>query len=79
MVKKWIKNLQMLANDNKTGKCPFCKSENTEHSYEVINQNTHMGYGAIWCNDCKKAFHMSRVEILPDMRVSNIPNDLDYL
>lgn len=76
---KWIKNLESLAESNKPGKCPHCGSENTDYSATVINQDTKMGYMDIWCNDCKKAFHMSRMKIDDTMNTGKeIPNDLAY-
>ena len=75
---KWLKNLQSLSNNNDAGQCPFCNSDNTDSAVNVVDDKTMMGYGAIWCNDCKKAFHISRIKISKDMKIKEIPKDLTF-
>lgn len=75
---KWLKNLQLLSNSNDTGQCPFCDSYNTDYAVNIIDDKTMMGYGAIWCNDCRKAFHISRMKISKDMKTNPIPKDIKF-
>ena len=75
---KWLKNLQSLSNSNTTGQCPFCDSDNTDYAVNIIDDKTMMGYGAIWCNDCRKAFHISRMKVFKDMKMNPIPKDLIF-
>ena len=57
-IEKWKQNLINIYEYNKVGKCPFCGSENTDFGFVKLNK---IGYGDLWCNDCKHAFHISRV------------------
>lgn len=75
---KWLKNLESLAKNKDTDRCPFCKSSNTDYSVNVCDKQTMMGYGVIWCNDCKKALHISRIKITEEMNTKPIPTDLIY-
>ena len=73
---KWLDNINIIATHN-AGKCPFCNSENTD--YRIINLSSDIGYGDVWCNDCKKAFHISRMKISEDIiKNSEIPKSLNY-
>ena len=56
---KWLDNITNIIATHNAGKCPFCNSENTD--YRIINLSSDIGYGDVWCNDCKKAFHISDV------------------
>ena len=50
---KWLDNITNIIATHNAGKCPFCNSENTD--YRIINLSSDIGYGDVWCNDCKKA------------------------
>lgn len=74
---KWIKNLESIAQTKTSGKCPYCKSSNTDYTF--IGNVGEYGYGEIWCNDCKSAYHMSRVEVTKEFSVNKeVPKDLIY-
>ena len=75
---KWLNNLQNIIDENKPGECPYCKSLNTDYVINIINDKTLMGYGAIWCNDCKKAFHISRIKATEKMKLGSIPKELKF-
>lgn len=76
---KWLNNLKNIATENKPGKCPYCGSENTEYSATVVDHDTQMGYMDIWCNDCKKAYHMSRIKVESGYKTGiKLPKDLKY-
>ena len=58
---KWLDNLASIKQLHKAGKCPYCGQENTD--YRLLEISSGKGYGDVWCNDCKKAFHISRIEV----------------
>lgn len=73
----WIENLQNIAQTKTSGKCPYCESENT--NYTLIGDVGKIGYGEVWCNDCKHAYHISRIQILEGYRVNKtVPDNLIY-
>lgn len=45
--------------DRNSGECPFCGSKETDFSIITISDG--MGYCDIWCNTCKHACHISRM------------------
>lgn len=81
---KWLKNLESLATTGIVGKCPICQSDNTDYCYTVINEDTRLGYGDLWCNICKSGFHLSRIMVDEKAKhivigsPSPIPNDIKY-
>jgi transposase-like protein len=75
---KWLKILEDFATTKKSGKCPYCKNTNTEIGLTVDDEKTKMGHGVIWCNDCKKAFHVSRIKVENDIFIKVIPSNLTY-
>ena len=74
---KWLDNVTNIVQSRNAGKCPHCGSENTD--YRLIEISNGNGYGDIWCNDCKSAFHISRMkvskEIIKDIK---LPSSLNY-
>lgn len=75
---KWLQNLEMVANNKGTGSCPCCQSNKTEYGVQVDNHEKMMGHGVIWCNDCKRAFLVSRMKIDDERYIKEIPSDLIY-
>ena len=75
---KWAKNLKSIFDKNTPSNCPFCNSINTDYSMHIIDNKTNMGYGVIWCNDCKNAFHISRMKVSPSMKNTLVPEGLKY-
>lgn len=74
---KWLKNLETIAESKKSGVCPYCGSENTDYSFCGTPLN--IGFGVVWCNDCKKAYHISRIQIVDGYNLNKeIPKDLSY-
>lgn len=61
----WLKNLESIAVNSNAGICPHCSSLNTD--YSLVGNVGETGYGVIWCNDCKRAYVISRVIINGDM------------
>lgn len=73
----WKNNIVSILDGNGTDKCPFCGSANMDYSTQEIFNN--MGYAVIWCNDCKRAFNMSRLLIKSSFeRNTKIPVDLIF-
>ena len=58
---KWLKCLENIATNNNPGMCPFCSSENT--SYNATRITDDYGFLVVWCDDCLKAFSVSRMKI----------------
>lgn len=58
---KWLECIKSIANTNKAGKCPYCSGSNTDYTYVLVEGQN--GYLDIWCNNCKKLGHISRVKI----------------
>lgn len=73
-----MNNIKEFAIDRKLGSCPFCNSNDTDASFIVVDNKTRMGFGIIWCNDCKHAFRLSRMKIESDMHEKKIPSDLKF-
>lgn len=72
----WTNNIESISLNSSAGVCPNCKSENTDYGYTLL----HGEWGAcdIWCNDCKRAKHISRVKVPSGITESYVPNELIY-
>lgn len=76
---KWLENLKSIAANGNVGKCPFCGGGNTDYKCSVVSPENANGYMDIWCNDCKRAFHVSRMQITDGMKIDgDIPENLKY-
>jgi len=74
---KWIDNIKNVTDGNPPGRCPCCGSLRTDYTAVPISGD--LGYCTVWCNDCKRAYNISRIRITKDMAVSHkIPNDLIF-
>ncbi|MDM8313109.1 MULTISPECIES: hypothetical protein [Clostridium] len=66
----WIECIKSIASTGKAGKCPYCGNINTDYAHvKVDNEN---GYLDVWCNECKKMGHISRVRI--NKEIKNVIN-----
>lgn len=74
-MRKWMQALLSLVKGQKAT-CPHCGGSNLDYGYVMLNEKRKSGYGAVWCNDCHKAFPLSRAvdldkadqtKILPDL------------
>ena len=74
----WLDNVVSVFNTNSAGICPICNSKKTDYGFIIINSDTNMGYGAIWCNECKNGHYMSRVQISNDMKLQYPPENLIF-
>lgn len=75
---KWIKNLNSLYNDDSLGECPYCGGTNIKSNFQKVSGE--MGYGDIWCDNCKNAFHISRSKVDDKLVNKNYekPKELKY-
>lgn len=79
MIEKWLDNFNNISNGRKAGKCPFCNGVNVDYKCTVVVPESRLGFMDIWCNDCRKAFHVSRMQVSEDMKTDGeIPKDLKY-
>ena len=53
---KWRDNLLRIVNEGIVGKCPFCKSDNTDYMY--IDHENGRGCLDIWCGSCNENEHV---------------------
>lgn len=76
LIDKWLNNLKQIGIDKKSGKCPYCGSET---DYTFVGDIGKVGYAVIWCPECKKAYHISRVKIETGYPLNKpIPTELIY-
>ncbi|MEE3449836.1 MAG: hypothetical protein VZR27_03910 [Acutalibacteraceae bacterium] len=74
---KWIKNIENIAKINSPGNCPYCENSDTEYTAVRIYKN--LGYAVVWCNKCKRACNISRMEITDKTIVGKtIPKNLIF-
>ena len=66
---KWLKNLESFGKSRTLGVCPYCGSKRLQSCFAMVNEREGMGYGDMWCEDCKKGYHMSRVSLQEDFRI----------
>ena len=78
VIEIWLNNIEELATTGKAGSCPFCGSSFVNFGFIEIGASGY-GYGCVWCNECRHAIHLDRVNIseLKDLG-KEIPNDLIY-
>lgn len=76
---KWLENLNNIAKGQGTGKCPCCGSKNTDYSCTVVVPEKRLGHMTVWCNDCLRAYHVSRMEVPEGLKTGGeIPQGLKY-
>ena len=63
---KWAKNIKSIADTYTVGECPFCGSSDTDYKATQISDK--IGCMDIWCNDCKRWYHASRVLITENFK-----------
>lgn len=76
---KWKENLLNISKREAVGRCPECGSENTDYKCTIVVPEKKLGYMDVWCNECKSACHISRLEIAENLKeTGTIPNGLKY-
>ena len=79
MIMKWRDNLINIAQAGESGKCPHCGSARTDYKCTIVVPDKRLGYMDIWCNDCLRAYHVSRMEVPEDLKTDGeIPQGLTY-
>ena len=76
---KWGKNIENIAKGKSPGKCPYCGSENTDYNCTIVIPEKRLGHMMIWCNDCMRGYHISRMEVPEGLKTDReIPQGLKY-
>ena len=75
---KWIDNLKRITEKGTPGACPECGSIDTDYACSVVDLEKRTGSLDVWCNNCKSAYHVSRMEVVPGLKEGKIPRDLKY-
>ena len=76
---KWLENLDNIVKEKKPGKCPHCGSEDTDYSCTIVIPEKRLGHMTIWCNDCMRGYHISRMEVPEEFKTDGkIPEGLKY-
>ena len=76
----WLGEYANLIKNNEAT-CPKCGSHELNYGYE--SKNNKSGFGAVWCEDCRSAFILSRViltnETARQKIVAALPEDLKFV
>ena len=73
----WLQNLKNILSGKNPGECPYCGSKETDFSVTTISDD--MGYCDVWCNTCKRACHISRMNTYGfKIEKKKIPEGLKY-
>lgn len=79
-LKNWVETYRRILIGDSSVSCPECGSSNVRCGHVLIDPSSKMGYGAVWCDDCRNGMHLSRVNLVG---VSNImkqlPDDLNFM
>ena len=75
---KWMEiQVQVDAVDEE--KSPYCGSRDVSYKETLFAKDSTAGYADIWCNDCRRAYHISRGEFRnPKGKDLVIPRGLEY-
>ena len=69
----WLQAYLDLA-DGKAPNCPACGLATLRLRY-VVDPATRIGYALVWCESCKKGFHISRLKAPAGAPVSDINSE----
>lgn len=76
---KWLENLVSIEELKRPGKCPYCGSINTDYRCTVVAPEKRLGHMTVWCNDCMRGYHVSRMEVPEGLKTDGeIPQGLKY-
>lgn len=79
---EWVRALINLTGGEE-GKCPECGGKYLDYGYVILNQENQSGYGAVWCNNCRHAFCLSRIKLngneAKNKIVDKLPEDLNFI
>ena len=83
MMLKWVKAYSNLQ-DHEKAECPHCKSNDISLMLILLNEETRVGFGIIWCNSCLHGYRMSRmlfgentVGLIPSAE-AQLPDNIQY-
>ena len=79
---KWINALAAFTS-RREATCPNCGGHQFKDRYIELNKKEHTGWGALWCEDCRNAFVVSRVILVKEeiraKIVPSLPADLKFV
>ena len=79
---KMINALAAFSNEREAT-CPKCGGHRFKAGYIETNKKEQRGFGAFWCEDCRQALGLCRVNLKSaEMRskiVDTLPNNLKYI
>lgn len=78
MSEKWLNNIINLSSTGNVGVCPYCGSDDTDYKYTLTDKEESIGYADLWCNNCKRAYHISRMVVESETPNKDVPKDLNY-
>lgn len=78
---KWLNVLKNFVSGHETT-CSVCGGHKFAEGYLDPKIGGEYGWGAVWCEDCRSAFVLSRVLLTEETRqktVSSLPKDLKFI
>lgn len=79
---KWLNTVSEFCAGKKPT-CPNCGGNNFKDGYLLSKVNSNYGWGAVWCENCRNAFIISRVGLsdgkIKNKVVNSLPDDLKYI
>lgn len=81
MFQDWLK-LSVILRDNGYSTnnliCPECKNMCIDYAY-IGDSKTRIGYMCMWCNNCNRGIHISRVKIPDSVKYFEFNNDIENI
>lgn len=75
---KWLDNITAAFERGEDIACPYCGSLHTDHGFTIVKPSTRAGHGTIWCNDCGRGVHLSRLTVPAGAKEKTPPNGIKY-
>ncbi len=84
MINKWLETFSRLQT-HEHAECPNCKRiDHLEYQLILLDEETRVGFGIIWCNSCLHGYRMSRmlfsedsVDLIPSAE-AKLPDNIQY-
>ena len=75
----WLNYLLSVQEGGNEGTCPCCGGNSLSAGFVLTDADTKRGHGSLWCNDCKHAYHLSRMIISENLPIiEDYPPNLIY-